>query len=81
MAHSLHRSDETQPRGASMPGNDTQVLVAGATGYLGRFVAHAYAQRGYRVRVLARDIERLGAPGPFGAPAIRAPLSSAHPYS
>ena len=55
-----------------MPGNDTQVLVAGATGYLGRFVAHAYAQRGYRVRVLARDIERLGAPGPFGAPAIRA---------
>ncbi len=47
-----------------------RVLVAGATGYLGRFVAHAYTQRGYRVRALARDASRLRSRGPFGAPGI-----------
>jgi uncharacterized protein YbjT (DUF2867 family) len=46
------------------------VLVAGATGYLGKFVVRAFKARGYRVRVLARSVQRLQAPGPFTAPAL-----------
>ncbi|MEZ5503419.1 MAG: SDR family oxidoreductase [Halioglobus sp.] len=48
------------------------VLVAGATGYLGKFVVKAFKQRGYRVRVLTRSRERLFEPGPFTAPALSA---------
>lgn len=46
------------------------VLVAGATGYLGKFVVQAFKEQGYRVRVLARSEERLYKPGPFTAPAL-----------
>jgi uncharacterized protein YbjT (DUF2867 family) len=48
----------------------SRVLVAGATGYLGKFVARELKARGYWVRVLTRSIERLEQPGPFTAPAI-----------
>lgn len=37
-----------------------RVLVAGATGYLGRYVAREFKARGYWVRVLVRSPERLG---------------------
>lgn len=37
----------------------TRVLVAGATGYLGRFVAREIASRGHFVRALARSPEKL----------------------
>ena len=47
------------------------VLVAGSTGYLGRFAVGAFKRRGYRVRALTRDEERLGQPGPFNAPPVR----------
>ncbi|NNE72495.1 MAG: SDR family oxidoreductase [Acidimicrobiales bacterium] len=47
-----------------------RVLVAGATGYLGKFVVEAFKQRGYWVRALTRDADRLREPGPFTAPAI-----------
>jgi uncharacterized protein YbjT (DUF2867 family) len=47
-----------------------RVLIAGATGYLGRFVVKAFTEKGYWVRVLSRDEERLMAEGPFHAPAI-----------
>jgi len=47
-----------------------RVVVAGATGYLGKFVARAFKERGHRVRVLTRSVERLEKPGPFTAPAI-----------
>ena len=47
-----------------------RVLVAGATGYLGRFVVRAFKQRGYWVRALTRSEDRLEKPGPFTAPAI-----------
>jgi uncharacterized protein YbjT (DUF2867 family) len=47
-----------------------RVVVAGATGYLGKFVALEFARRGHRVRVLTRSQSRLEAPGPFTAPAI-----------
>lgn len=47
------------------------VLVAGATGYLGRFVVRELKRRGYWIRALARNPERLAEPGPFLAPAVR----------
>jgi uncharacterized protein YbjT (DUF2867 family) len=47
-----------------------RVLVAGATGYLGKFAVQAFKQRGYRVRALTRSEERLGKPGPFTAPGV-----------
>lgn len=37
-----------------------RVLVAGSTGYLGRFVVKACAERGWFVRALARSPEKLG---------------------
>lgn len=37
-----------------------RVLVAGATGYLGGFVAREFKDKGCFVRVLARSPERLG---------------------
>jgi uncharacterized protein YbjT (DUF2867 family) len=48
----------------------TRVLVAGATGYLGRFVAKEFKERGAWVRVLARHPDKLKAPGPFLEPAV-----------
>ena len=36
------------------------VLVAGATGYLGQFVLRECQSRGYRVRALVRNVEKLG---------------------
>jgi uncharacterized protein YbjT (DUF2867 family) len=43
----------------------TRVLVAGTTGYLGSFVAREFKRRGDWVRVLARNPDKLKAPGPF----------------
>jgi len=53
-------SDETTKR----------VLIAGATGYLGKFAVKAFKERGYHVRVLTRSEQRLSEPGPFTAPAL-----------
>ncbi len=50
--------------------NLKRVLVAGATGYLGKFAVQAFKQQGYYVRVLTRSEERLYEPGPFTAPAL-----------
>ena len=36
-----------------------RVLVAGATGYLGKFAVKAFKERGYSVRALTRSEERL----------------------
>lgn len=47
-----------------------RVLIAGATGYLGKFAVQAFKERGYRVRVLTRSEQRLAEPGPFTAPAL-----------
>ncbi len=47
-----------------------RVLVAGATGYLGKFAAQAFKARGCHVRVLTRSEKRLSEPGPFTAPAL-----------
>jgi uncharacterized protein YbjT (DUF2867 family) len=53
-----------------MTGQAPRVLVAGATGYVGKFAVQAFKQRGYWVRALTRDEERLRRPGPFTAPAL-----------
>ena len=47
-----------------------KILVAGATGYLGRFVVREFKEQGFWVRALVREKKRLGKPGPFGEPAI-----------
>ena len=52
-----------------------RVLVAGATGYLGGFVAREFNKRGHFVRALARDhgIVTCPASGPEGGSSRRSP--------
>jgi uncharacterized protein YbjT (DUF2867 family) len=50
--------------------NLKRVLVAGATGYLGKFAVKAFKEHGYYVRVLTRSEQRLHETGPFTAPAL-----------
>jgi uncharacterized protein YbjT (DUF2867 family) len=47
-----------------------RVLVAGCTGYLGKYVVREFKEQGYTVRALTRSRERLAEPGPFTAPAV-----------
>lgn len=47
------------------------IVVAGATGYVGRHVIEALDARGYRVRALVRSKGRAEAIGAFGAPALK----------
>lgn len=47
-----------------------KVLVAGASGYLGRFVTKEFADRGYAVRALVRNPEKLATEGPNLEPAV-----------
>lgn len=47
-----------------------KVLVAGATGYLGRHVVREFKEKGYWVRVLARNPVKLESVGPFLEPAV-----------
>lgn len=54
-----------------MPDNNSKrVLVAGATGYLGKYVVRAFKEQGYYVRALTRSKQRLFESGPFTAPAL-----------
>lgn len=46
------------------------VLVAGATGYLGRFVVAELARRGRPVRAITRSRPRAEAAGPHGSPSL-----------
>ena len=47
-----------------------KVLVAGATGYLGRFAVQEFKNKGYWVRALVRNPEKFAKPGAWFAPAI-----------
>ena len=47
-----------------------KVLVAGATGYLGKFALQEFKRRGYWVRALTRNEKKLADVGPFGEPAV-----------
>lgn len=53
--------------------NVKNALVAGATGYLGRFVVKEFKEQGYWVRALARkqSLHKLEETGPFLEPAVR----------
>ena len=46
------------------------ILVAGATGYLGRFIVAELHRRGYQVRALVRDLGRAETPGIYGSPSL-----------
>lgn len=48
-----------------------RVLIAGSTGYVGKYATRAFKRRGYWVRALTRSVARLEDEGPFTAPAIR----------
>lgn len=50
--------------------NKQKVLVAGASGYLGRYVVKEFAERGYAVRALVRNPEKLASEGPNLEPAV-----------
>lgn len=47
-----------------------RVLVAGATGYLGRYVVKELKRQGYYVKVLVRHPDKLNQTGDFLAPSI-----------
>jgi uncharacterized protein YbjT (DUF2867 family) len=49
---------------------DQRVVVAGSTGYLGKFVTKEFKERGHWVRALTRSVEALEKPGPFTAPGV-----------
>lgn len=49
---------------------EERVVVAGATGYLGRNLVVALSERGYRVRAIVRSRARAESPGPFGSPSL-----------
>lgn len=54
------------------------VLIAGATGYLGRYAVQAFKHAGYRVRALARREQKLALPGAGLAPAISDCIDEIH---
>ena len=47
-----------------------KILVAGASGYLGRHIVSVLDRRGHEVRALVRDRSRAEAPGRHGAPGL-----------
>jgi len=51
-------------------GQMLRVLIAGSTGYLGKFVVREFKKRGYWVRALARNPKKLEQIGPFLEPAV-----------
>ena len=55
-----------------------KVLVAGASGYLGRYVVSEFAGRGYAVRALVRNRERLSGVGANFEPDVSALVAEVH---
>ena len=47
-----------------------KVLVAGASGYLGRYAVKEFKERGFYIRALVRDPEKLKTTGPHLEPAV-----------
>lgn len=54
------------------------VLVAGASGYLGRYAVEEFSKRGYTVRALVRDTGRLAGIGPNFEPDVSGLVAEAH---
>ncbi len=55
-----------------------KVLVAGASGYLGRYVVREFAERGYSVRALVRNPEKLATEGENLEPAVADLVDEVH---
>ena len=55
-----------------------KVLVAGASGYLGRHVVREFAERGYSVRALVRNPEKLAKEGENLEPAVADLVDEVH---
>ena len=55
-----------------------KVLVAGASGYLGRHVVREFAERGYSVRALVRNPEKLATEGENLEPAVADLVDETH---
>jgi len=47
-----------------------KALIAGASGYLGRHAVREFSKRGYTIRALVRDPEKIKTAGPHGEPAV-----------
>ncbi|MEA3319512.1 MAG: SDR family oxidoreductase [Bacillota bacterium] len=47
-----------------------RVLIAGATGYLGKYLVQSFKKERYYIRVLVRNEEKLAKQGPFLEPAV-----------
>src|SRR5690625_223732 len=45
-----------------------RVLVAGATGYLGRYIVKALKKQGFYIKALVRNSDKLNQPGDFLVP-------------
>lgn len=54
------------------------VLVAGASGYLGRYAVAEFSARGYAVRALVRDPGRLSGAGPNFEPDVSSLVADVH---
>ena len=48
-----------------------KVLVAGATGYLGKYIVQEFHRKGYWVRALTRNEKKLAKVGQFGEPPVK----------
>ena len=68
----LHALDAARIPPYTLPMSEQLAVIAGATGYIGKFAVLAFKEAGYRVRAVTRDEARLEAPGPFHAPGVRA---------
>lgn len=60
MSINVHKQENTMKK----------VLVAGASGYIGRYAAKAFKEKGYRVRAMVRNPEKITLPGEHGEPVI-----------
>ncbi|NMW19600.1 MAG: NmrA family NAD(P)-binding protein, partial [Chlorobiaceae bacterium] len=47
-----------------------KVLITGASGYLGRYAVKEFKDRGYYVRALVRNPEKIKTAGLHGEPAV-----------
>ncbi|MFN2745751.1 MULTISPECIES: SDR family oxidoreductase [unclassified Bacillus (in: firmicutes)] len=47
-----------------------KVLIAGASGYLGKYLVRAFKEQGYFVRAIVRNEQKLAVAGPYLEPAV-----------
>lgn len=60
------QADEDERKRSKMK----KVLVAGGTGYLGKYVIQEFKRQGFWVRALTRNENKLSEIGPFGEPSV-----------